>query len=142
MTEKPASSRDLVGGSGSGELASVTAGEHGASLVVTISGEVDISNIDSIAEAIHGLPNTEEGLLIDLSDVTYLDSSAVSLLHDLAMRLRSRAQRMIVVSPPATPPRRILDLTALYVNAPVADALESGLRQLGPGREPGGSAPP
>jgi anti-anti-sigma factor len=131
MTEEPQSPRDLLGGAGTGELASVTATEHGESLVLKISGEVDISNIDSIAEAIHALPNTEEGLLIDLSEVSYLDSSAVSLLHDLAMRLRSRAQRLIVVSPPQTPPRRILDLTALYINAPVADALEAGIKLLG-----------
>jgi anti-anti-sigma factor len=136
MTEEPASPKDLLAGAGLGELASVTATENHPGLVVTISGEVDISNIDGIAAAIYGLPNTEEGLLIDLSAVTYLDSSAVSLLHDLAMRLRSRAQRLVVVSPPATPPRRVLDLTALYVNAPVADALDGGIKLLA-----GGSAP-
>lgn len=48
-----------------------------------------------------------------------------------AMRLRGRAQRLIVVSPPDTPPRRVLEMTALYVNAPVADARESGLKLLG-----------
>jgi anti-sigma B factor antagonist len=132
MTEQQPPRRELLEGSGSGELASVTATEHGAVLVLAISGEVDISNIDRIAHAIYALPNTEEGLLIDLSDVNYLDSSAVSLLHDLAMRLRSRAQRMIVVSPPQSPPRRILDLTALYVNAPIADTLEAGIKLLSP----------
>lgn len=132
--------RTLLGGAGSGELASVTASEHGASLLLAISGEVDISNIDSIAEAIYALPNTEDGLLIDLSNVSYLDSSAVSLLHDLAMRLRNRAQPLVVVSPPEAPPRRILDLTALYVNAPVADDLDSGIRLLTP--QAGDSARP
>jgi anti-anti-sigma factor len=123
--------KELLGPADSNELASVSVSECGAGLVVTISGEVDISNIDSVAQVIYALPNTEDGLLLDLSDVGYLDSSAVSLLHDLAMRLRSRAQQLIVVSPPATPPRRILDLTALYVNAPVIDTLESGLKKLG-----------
>ncbi len=137
MTESPPPRR-LLGGAGSRELASVTASEHGASLVLAISGEVDISNIDGIAQAIYALPNTEDGLLIDLSDVSYLDSSAVSLLHDLAMRLRNRAQQLVVVSPPHTPPRRILDLTALYVNAPVADELESGFKLL----RSGGNARP
>jgi anti-sigma B factor antagonist len=136
MTEQQPPRRELLKGSGSGDLASVTATEHGAVLVLAISGEVDISNIDSIANAIYALPNTEEGLLIDLSDVSYLDSSAVSLLHDLAMRLRSRAQRMIVVSPPQSPPRRILDLTALHVNAQIADTLERGIRLVA-----GNSAP-
>ena len=100
MTESQPPSRELLGGAGS--LASVTSSDHGASLVLAITGEVDISNIDAIADVIHRLPNTDAGLLIDLTEVSYLDSSAVSLLHDLAMRLRSRAQRLIVVSPPET----------------------------------------
>ncbi len=134
--EPPPPSRQLLGGAGS--LASVTSCEHGAGLVLAISGEVDISNIDAVADVIHRLPNTDAGLLIDLTEVNYLDSSAVSLLHDLAMRLRNRAQQLIVVSPPDTAPRRILDLTALYVNAPVADALDGGLGML----SAGSSAPP
>ncbi|HWE59681.1 MAG TPA: STAS domain-containing protein [Solirubrobacteraceae bacterium] len=136
MTDQQPRRTELLGGAGSHELASVTVTEHGASLVLAIGGEVDISNINSIAEVIYALPNTEDGLLIDLTDVSYLDSSAVSLLHDLAMRLRNRAQQLIVVSPPATPPRRILDLTALYVNAPVADELDGGLRLLGSSEPP------
>jgi anti-anti-sigma factor len=136
MTDQQHPRKELLGGAGSGELASVTASEHGAALVLAISGEVDISNIDSIAEVIYALPNTDAGLLIDLTEVSYLDSSAVSLLHDLAMRLRNRAQQLIVVSPPETPPRRILDLTALYVNAPVADELDDGLTLLGDNARP------
>ena len=127
MTAPEPPRRELLGGPGSDELASVTATEHGTTLVLTISGEVDISNIDRVAEVIYALPNTDPGLLIDLSQTSYLDSSAVSLLHDLAVRLRNRAQRLIVVSPPETPPRRILELTALYVNAPVADELDGAL---------------
>lgn len=132
MTEQePPRKELLLGGAGSHELASVTATEHGAVLVMTITGEVDIANVDQIAEVIYAQPNTEDGLVIDLSEVRYLDSSAVSLLHDLAMRLRNRAQRLIVVSPSGTPPRRVLELTAMDRNAPVVDELEAALRQLG-----------
>ena len=122
---------ELLGGAGSSQLASVSAAEHGHALVVSIAGELDISNIDSVADVIYAQPNSDAGLVIDLSEVSYLDSSAVSLLHDLAMRLRSRTQRMIVVSPPGTPPRRILELTALYLNAPITDALAEAIKQLG-----------
>ena len=136
MTDPQPPRQELLGGAGS--LASVTSSEHGAALVLAISGEVDISNIDAIAEVIHRLPNTAGGLLIDLTEVSYLDSSAGSLLHHRAARLRGRAQKLVVVSPPQTPPRRILELTALYVNAPIADALDSGLELL----SAGSSAPP
>lgn len=132
MTEKGEPPQtELSGGGGSHQLASVNAAQHGNALVVSIAGEIDISNIDGIAEVIYAQPNSDAGLIIDLSEVSYLDSSAVSLLHDLAMRLRSRTQRMIVVSPPGTPPRRILELTALYLNAPITDALAEAIKQLG-----------
>jgi stage II sporulation protein AA (anti-sigma F factor antagonist) len=133
MTEQEQPPRkESLGDTGSNELASVSAAEHaGGALVVTITGELDISNIDAVADVIYAQPNSEDGLVIDLSEVRYLDSSAVSLLHDLARRLRSRAQRLVVVSPAGTPPRRILELTALYLNAPIADLLEEALRQVG-----------
>lgn len=131
MMEQQPTPQELLGGVGTDDLALVTAAEYGAGLVISISGEVDISNVEGVSRVLNALPNAQDGLLIDLSDVTYLDSSAVSVLHDLAMRLRARAQRLIVVSAPATPPRRILELTALDANASIADALEQGLRLFG-----------
>jgi stage II sporulation protein AA (anti-sigma F factor antagonist) len=130
MTEQEPPRKELAGQAGAGDLASVSTAQHGDALVVAIAGEVDISNIDGIAAVIYEQPNREEGLIIDLTQVTYLDSSAVSLIHDLAMRLRSRAQRLIVVSPQGTPPRRILELTALTTNAPVTDALGDAIKLL------------
>jgi stage II sporulation protein AA (anti-sigma F factor antagonist) len=118
-------------GAGSHELAAVSASEHDGTMVVTVSGEVDISNVDRVAQVIFTQPNTGDGLIVDLSQVRYLDSTAVSLLHDLALRLRHRAQRLVVVSPAGSPPRRVLELTALSTNAPLVDELESALSLLG-----------
>jgi anti-anti-sigma factor len=115
---------------GQGDLASVGVADHDGPLVVTITGELDISNIDSIADVIYAQPNSDDGLVVDLTGVTYLDSSAVSLLHDLARRLRNRAQRLIVVSPQGSPPRRILELTALNKNAPITEVLAEAIRLL------------
>jgi anti-anti-sigma factor len=131
MTEQGEPPQKDLGGGGSRQLTSVSAAHHANVLVVSIAGELDISNIDGVAEVIYAQPNSDNGLVVDLSEVGYLDSSAVSLLHDLAMRLRSRTQRLIVVSPPGTPPRRVLELTALYLNAPIADELAEAVKQLG-----------
>lgn len=120
--------RELIG---TGDLATLTVTTHDGALILTVTGEIDISNIDRVAEAIYALPNAEDGLVVDLSAVTYLDSSAVSLLHDLAMRLRNRAQRLVVVATPGTPPRRVLELTALDANAPVVDTRVRAIRLAG-----------
>ena len=120
----------LLGG-GSHELAVVSASEHDGTMVVTVSGEVDISNVDRVAQVIFDQPNTGDGLIVDLTQVRYLDSTAVSLLHDLALRLLHRAQRLVVVSPADSPPRRVLELTSLSTNAPLVEELESALSLLG-----------
>ncbi len=43
----------------------------------------------------------------------------------------SRAQRLVVVSPADSPPRRVLELTSLSTNAPLVEELESALSLLG-----------
>jgi hypothetical protein len=45
------------------------------------------------------------------------------VLHDLAQRLRRRTQMLIIVCSPGSPPRRMLELTALDRQAAVFDDL-------------------
>ena len=115
---------------GGGDAVSVALHEREGVTVIAISGEVDISNIDRVSAAIFALPNTAAGLVVDLTAVTYLDSSAVSLIHDLAIRLRRRSQRLVVVCNPQSAPHRVLELTALDSNAPILDSLDPAIRMI------------
>ena len=112
------------------DIVSVSASECAGVTVVSITGEVDISNIDQLSATIFALPNSGPGLVVDLTDVRYIDSATVSLLHDLAMRLRQRAQRLVVVAAPASPPRRVLELTSLELTAALTDDLELAVRVI------------
>jgi anti-anti-sigma factor len=136
MTEEVPLGDGLLWGRRPRELALARASEREGTIVVTITGEIDLSNIDGIREIIDVQPNTGDGLVVDLAGVEYLDSTALSLLHDLALRLRQRAQQLVVVSPSDSPPRRVLDLTALYLNAPLVDDLETALKLVGGGARP------
>lgn len=98
--------------------------------IAAIAGEIDISNVDTIAAALTELPNLALGLIVDLAAVSYLDSAGVSLLHDLAVRLRRRSQRLVVVCPPAATPRRMLELTALGKHSPIVDDVAAGMGLL------------
>jgi anti-sigma B factor antagonist len=128
----PGESKGGVGNAGPGapDLAHVEVTERDGTMVVSISGEIDISNVDQIAAVISAQPNTGDGLVVELSEVGYLDSTAVSLLHDLALRLRQRAQRLAVVSPEDSSPRRVLELTALYRHAPLAEDIDSAIKLI------------
>jgi anti-sigma B factor antagonist len=112
------------------DLANVTLSEHDRVIVASITGEVDISNADTVGRALTELPNVALGLVVDLRGVAYMDSTGISLLHELASRLRQRSQRLMVVCPPGAPPRRVLDLTALNAHTPVLDELEPAIQAL------------
>jgi stage II sporulation protein AA (anti-sigma F factor antagonist) len=88
-----------------------------------LDGEIDIACVPALKERFGTLTNDLETLIVDLSSVTFLDSSGIGFLHDLDHRLRVRSQRLVVVSPPGTPPRRVLDLTAFARRVTLIDSL-------------------
>jgi anti-anti-sigma factor len=113
-----------------GDLSHVVIEDHDGVPVAAISGEVDISNVDDIMRRLIALPNFAPGLVVDLRLVAYMDSSGISLLHDLATRLRQRSQQLIVVCPPASPPRRVLELTGLITRTTVVDDLAPAVHAM------------
>ena len=81
-------------------------------IVAGITGEVDVSNAQDLEDQIGAeLSNASVGLVVDLGGLTFMDSSGVHLLFGLAQRLRYRNLGFAVVLPPASPPRRVLELS-------------------------------
>jgi anti-anti-sigma factor len=95
--------------------------------VEPLHGEIDVAALPELRRRLTALPNTLQELIVDLSAVTYMDSSGVRLLHELNDRLSVRSQRLIVVSPPGSAPRRVLDLTAFGERVALEDSLSSAL---------------
>ncbi len=116
-----------------GDLATVAMANHGRVLVATLTGELDISNVETIGEVLNRVPNEALGLVVDLSDVRYLDSSAISLLHNLATRLGQRAQDLVVVCRRPSSPYRVLTLTGFDARAPMVDDVREAIARV---REP------
>ena len=88
--------------------------------VVSLSGEVDGSNADDLAERIAAaIRNDALSLVLDLSKVTYLDSSGVRLVFRLARGLRDRQQDLHLVVPCGSRVRRLLELAGVDVVARV-----------------------
>jgi stage II sporulation protein AA (anti-sigma F factor antagonist) len=91
-------------------LAEVTPIERDGVRIVTVAGELDISNVATLAEATLDLTNEQLGIVVDLSAATYLDSAALGLLFKLRRSLQQRGQELRVVCAPASLTRRVLDL--------------------------------
>src|SRR5919204_3761853 len=82
------------------ELASVMVEKHGDVQVARLAGEVDISNATRLIGDIAAVvPNDAAGLVVDLSDVQYLDSAGIRMLFELHGRLSDRRQRLAAVVP-------------------------------------------
>jgi anti-sigma B factor antagonist len=72
---------------------------EGSMVVAHVSGELDISNVNGIEQAIlAATPNQVEAVLLDLSEVDYLDSAGIHLVYRLREKLQSRGQvlRLII----------------------------------------------
>ncbi|HEU4974198.1 MAG TPA: STAS domain-containing protein [Baekduia sp.] len=77
-----------------------------------ITGELDAASTPAIRARLDAaLASAAAGLVLDLSGVTFLDSSGVELLFRLRANLTMRAMRLTVVVPAGAPIRRTLEVS-------------------------------
>ena len=105
--------------------------EGGGVPVARLDGEIDLSNAEAmlgrLAEAV---PNAASGLVIDLSGVSFLDSSAVGALFRLSRRLDQRRQQLRLVVPGDSPIMRVLELVDVEQAAPVHASVEEAVAPM------------
>jgi len=106
-------------------LSEVDFEEREGVIVARITGEVDGSNAVELGRALGArLPTSAHGLVLDLSDVDYLDSAGVELIFGLARRLGDRRQRLRLGIPVHSPVRRVLEICDIGTVAPIADTVD------------------
>lgn len=112
-------------------LSSTDFEDRGGVLVARISGEVDGSNASELGRSLAArLPSSAQGLVLDLSTITYLDSAGVELLFSLARRLGDRRQRLCLGVPERSPVRRVLEICDISSVAPMATSADAAADQL------------
>ena len=113
------------------ELAQIRIDYEGDVVVAVLVGEVDPSNARALGRELTGaVPNDAAGVVLDLTDVHYLDSSGVQLIFELAERLEGRQQRFAVTVPQGAPARRVLEIVAVDETAPLTATRDEALAQL------------
>lgn len=97
--------------------------------VARLSGEVDASNAAGFTNQLKdAVPNSAIGLVLDLSEVTYIDSSGLHLIFDLADALRRRQQALQLVVAPDTFVADVLGVVNLTGTARVSSSLEQAIQ--------------
>jgi anti-sigma B factor antagonist len=99
--------------------------------VAELSGEIDLSNADDLAAAIRArVSNHAMGVVVDLTEVRFIDSSGLAILFVLGRRLRSRRQELRVVVPPESTIRTVVELVDLSTAAGIDDSIDAALKEL------------
>ena len=100
-------------------------------VVARLDGEIDLSNARELGSRLtDAMPNAALGLVIDLSGTTYLDSSGIHLMFELAERLHGRQQQVRIAVPEDAPVRRVLNVVAVETQIPIAADVDAAVASL------------
>jgi anti-anti-sigma factor len=95
--------------------------------VAVVTGEIDLANAPRASDDLLAIAADAPGLVVDLTEVPYLDSAGVRVLFQLTRELRRRDQTLVVTLPVGSPLRRVLKITSFHEVAPVCDGLDAAL---------------
>jgi len=107
--------------------------EHhdGAVRICAIAGELDASNVDAgYARLVRTIDAAGDGMVVDLTRTSYIDSAGVRILFELARQMRASGQELRIAIPLDGIVRRVLVLTALAEVVPLDPDVEGAVEAL------------
>ncbi len=96
---------------------SIDESSEGARTVLTVAGEIDLATAPQLEERIGAYPG-ESDLLVDLSSVTFMDSTGLRLLIGAHERAKGGGGSFAVVAPEG-PVTKVLSITGVDEWLPV-----------------------
>ena len=100
--------------------------ESNGRLVVRLAGELDLYNADVVRRAlVESAEREPERLVVDLAEVSFIDSTALGVLVEARTRLSNR--RAFLLAAPALETRRALEISGLDRHFEVHDTVDAAL---------------
>jgi anti-anti-sigma factor len=113
------------------DLVNVDVEQRGEVVVALVAGELDLASAPRTGETIQAaVPASARGLVIDFSELDFIDSSGIAMLFNLARRLGGRRQELRVVAVPGEPVARVLDIVEFGRAAPVHADVEAAVAEI------------
>jgi stage II sporulation protein AA (anti-sigma F factor antagonist) len=101
--------------------------------VAQLADEFELSTANGIRdELLDALTNRDHGLVIDLQEVSFMDSAGINVLFELAERLGARQQRVAVVLPERAVVRRVAELVGLGSTVSVCESVGDAVATIPP----------
>jgi anti-sigma B factor antagonist len=93
-------------------------------VVVTLGGELDLYNADEVRKALAGAADRQpERLVVDLSGVEFMDSTALGVLIEARTKLTNR--RAFLLAAPRMETRRALEVSGLDRHFGIHDTVDA-----------------
>lgn len=100
-----------------------------AARVLALSGDVDVGVAPAVVAQLSQILADAPAVVLDLSEVTFFDSSGVRLVDRLVRICRQEGQPWRIVAPAGSSSRRLLDLVGM-AGPEVLDDREAALAEL------------
>lgn len=114
------------------ELSDIELSERDGVWIAYIRGEIDLSNADSTLNTLLAAVDDESaGLVVDLTELDYLDSAGVRLLFRLAARVLDSGGSLRAVVPAKAQIRRVLELANVERLLTLDETTEDAVDGLG-----------
>ena len=96
--------------------------------VIAPEGELDVAHVGEFRAAVSEAAREADGrLVVDLAEVSFIDSSGLGALLELYNRLRRSGRRLAVVAPGGSAPAVLLDLAGLRGRLPISETRGAAL---------------
>ena len=101
--------------------------EVGAADLVTVRGELEVASAFGLASRLSEVVEQRSGsVIVDLCDLSFMDSTGLNVLLTAFRRLRKRGRAMAIVCPPG-PVWRVFELTRMLETLSVCDDRDGAL---------------
>jgi stage II sporulation protein AA (anti-sigma F factor antagonist) len=103
-----------------GQSADVVASSDGGAVHISVSGEIDLANIEITQnKLLDAITDETITVSVDLSKVSYIDSTGMRVLFTLATQLRVLHIPLIFIAAQGSPARQVIALSGLDSVAPL-----------------------
>jgi anti-sigma B factor antagonist len=113
-------------------VASFTIVEVQERAVVTVSGEIDLYSSPTFREALEAAARRSDRLIVDLTDVPFLDSTGMRVLTETLHRHRPERDVLVCLVGLAPMVRQVLEITGLIKLFPVFTTMTEALADTTP----------
>ncbi|MBV8636804.1 MAG: STAS domain-containing protein [Candidatus Eremiobacteraeota bacterium] len=104
------------------QLAQIDVREHQGTPVVSISGDIDLSNAKLLRDALEGV-TAQDAVAIDMTELAFIDSTGLNAIAQYGRRMleSGRDVYLIITRPPL---RKIFEITSLDQHFTVLTSLD------------------